>query len=258
MAAAVLAKLYRGITKSRSKSFSQVLTKTEAVCVDGVTWKSMSIEISPENHLEDFKKYLLCSVRPEWEGRVLTSKSFDAGTTNALFAIYDKEKGMDADTVLIRINGNGTENLICRKDEIVSLLCLHHHHLSPPMYAQLNNGMCYGFMTGRSIVAEELTNPVMMKKIVRALVKMHSLEMPTSFRGREPHVWYKSAQWLKLVPTHFDEADKQRRYNDSTGICIHEHTVHNIDRISGKSLTIIIRILQELDKKRLVLTWSHF
>ncbi len=240
MAAAVLAKLYRGITKSRSKSFSQVLTKTEAVCVDGVTWKSMSIEISPENHLEDFKKYLLCSVRPEWEGRVLTSKSFDAGTTNALFAIYDKEKGMDADTVLIRINGNGTENLICRKDEIVSLLCLHHHHLSPPMYAQLNNGMCYGFMTGRSIVAEELTNPVMMKKIVRALVKMHSLEMPTSFRGREPHVWYKSAQWLKLVPTHFDEADKQRRYNDSTGICIHEHTVHNIDRISGKSLTIIL------------------
>ena len=210
--AAVLAKLYRGLKKSKSKSFSQVPTTTESVCVDGLTWKSMPIEMSAENHLEDFMKYLLSSVRPEWEGRALTSKGFDAGTTNALFAIYDKEKGMDADTVLIRIDGNGTENLICRKDEIVSLLCLHHHHLSPPLYAQLSNGMCYGFMTGGSIAAEDLTNPLMMKRIVRALVKMHSLEMPTSFRGREPHVWYKSAQWLKLVPTHFDEADKQRRY----------------------------------------------
>ncbi len=207
----VLAKLYRGL-KKKTKSISAVSVKTESMCVSGLTWSTVPVVISAESHLEDFRKYLLRLVRPEWEGRPLTSKSFHAGTTNSIFAIFEEDKGHSTtDTVLLRVNGTGTENLISRKDEILSLLTLHNNDLSPPLYAQLINGMCYGFMVGNPLSADNFTDPVMVKRIVKALVKIHSLEIPVSFQDREPHVWYKSSQWLKLIPTHFEEADKQRR-----------------------------------------------
>ncbi len=222
--ATVLAKLYRGLKKTKAKSIVAVPLQTESVCVNGLTWSCVPVEVSLEAHLEDFRKYLLRLVRPEWEGRALASKNFDAGTTNALFAIYEEEKGLStADTVLLRVNGAGTENLINRNDEIVSLLTLHYNNLSPPLYAQLNNGMCYGFMLGNPLSVEDFTNPTMVKKIVKALVKIHSLEIPVSFQDREPQVWHKSSQWLKLVPTHFEEADKQTRWNGLLCHCVCTH-----------------------------------
>ena len=172
----------------------------------------MSIEIGLQTHLEDFKRYLLHYVRPEWKSRNLTSKTFDAGTTNALFAIYDQDKGLMEDTVLLRVNGAGTENLISRRDEIISLLTLHSSHLNPPVYAQLLNGMCYGYMCGTPLTTMDFQDPVMIRKVVKALIRMHTLKIPKSFQNREPQVWYKSEQWLQLVPTEFNDIEKQRWY----------------------------------------------
>lgn len=185
--------------------------RTESVNVDGLTWKRVSVEIGVESHLEDFKNHLLLHVRPEWKNRCLTSKVFDGGVNNALFAIYDEEKGLTGDTVLLRVNGSGTEKLICRIDEILSLLTLHKNCVSPPFYAQLGNGLCYGFVTGTPLSSTQLTEPGMIRKIARAMVKMHSLKMPASFRDREPQVWYKSEQWLELIPSHYNDPVKQRQ-----------------------------------------------
>ena len=198
--------------KPNKRQTPQVAMPVETESVDGLTWNTMSVEIGLQTHLEDFKQHLLHYVRPEWNSRTLASITFDAGTTNALFAIYDKERGLMEDTVLLRVNGDGTENLINRRDEIIALLTLHSNHLNPPLYAQLRNGMCYGFMNGTPLTTSDFQDPVMIHKVVKALIRIHRLKIPMSFQNREPQVWYKSKQWLLLVPSEFEDIEKQRWY----------------------------------------------
>lgn len=179
-----------------------------------ISWKYLPrVHIGMDTYLDEFKKYLLPLVRPEWSTEKLGSKVFDAGITNALFAIFEADKGLKAsgdDVVLLRVNGNRTEDLINRTDELISLVTLHRNNLSPPVYAQLKNGLCYGFISGRHLSAAELRDHILMKHTSRCMAQFHSIEIPPSFEGREPLVWYKTNQWLKIVPRGFDDPIKDK------------------------------------------------
>ena len=43
-----------------------------------------------------------------------------------------------------------------RSDELYSMQLLHKAGLGPPIYAQLSNGLCYGFLPGRQMDLEEV------------------------------------------------------------------------------------------------------
>lgn len=181
-----------------------------------ISWKYLpGFEIGIDTYLDDFRRYLLPLVKPEWSTKKLDTKVFDAGITNALFAIFKADKGLKAsgdDVVLVRVNGSGTDDIISRTDELISLLTLQRNKLSPPVYVQLKNGLCYGFVAGRHLSAAELGDPTFMKYTARIMAMFHKIQIPTSFQGREPLVWYKTSQWLKIIPARFKDPVKDKWY----------------------------------------------
>lgn len=182
----------------------------------GVSWNYLpGVVIGTKTYLDDFKKYLLPLVRPEWKTKKLATKMFDAGITNALFAIFDSEKGLKGsydDVVLIRVNGKGTDDIVNRTDELVIFCSLHLNELSPPVYAQLENGLCYGYIAGRHLSPEEFSDPHLMKHTSRVLAEIHNVQIPPSFSGREPLVTFKTDEWLKTLPSSFKDPSKEKWY----------------------------------------------
>ena len=60
------------------------------------------------------------------------------------------------DVVLLRMNGEGTECFVDRKREITVMLSLHRAGLIPPVFMELSNGLCYGFVPGRPFNVEDM------------------------------------------------------------------------------------------------------
>lgn len=181
----------------------------------GLRWKYLpEVEIQPGSFLASFKDQLLSLVRPKWQPESVATKIFEDGTTNKLVALFDGNKGFvqsGKDVILVRINGVGTENYIDRDSEVLTVALLAKSGMSPPLYYQLKNGLCYGFVPGEQLDVMDLQDEHMMKRIVRAMVKLHLLEVPTHFKKREPVLWERMDKWMSMVPEKFSDPQKQRR-----------------------------------------------
>lgn len=182
----------------------------------GLRWKYLpEVEIQADSFLACFKDKLLSLVRPKWQPESVAAKIFEDGTTNKLVALFDSNKGFvesGKDVILVRINGVGTEAYVDRDSELLTMALLHKSGMSPPLYYQLQNGLCYGFVPGKQLDVMDLQDEHMMKRIVRAMVKLHLLELPTQFKKREPVLWERMDKWLSMVPERFSDPQKQRRY----------------------------------------------
>ena len=180
----------------------------------GLTWKCLpDLELGLDSYLEEYKSHLLSSVRPKWRPESLEVKVFDEGITNKLVAIFDRDRGLKnsrEDVVLLRINGLGTSAFIDRKDEIVTMMCLNQAGLVPPVYCQLKNGLCYGFTPGRPLTVDDVRDERMIKRIIRTMTKLHSLEIPSHFQDSQPVVWQKMDKFLKIVPETFGDEKKDK------------------------------------------------
>ena len=180
----------------------------------GLRWKYLpEVELGFDTYLEEFKTHLLALVRPKWRAENLAIKVFEEGISNKLVAIFEREKGLKnsgEDVVLLRVNGQGTEAFINRKDEIVTILCLNEAGLVPPVYYQLKNGLCYGFTPGRNISVDEMREERMMKRIVQTMSRVHALEIPAHFQNGHPVLWKKMDNFLNIVPKTFGDSTKDK------------------------------------------------
>ena len=190
----------------------------------GFRWRFLSdVKLRLDTYQEDFYNLILPYVKPEWKQELLIHHVFECGVTNTLVAFYPKglELGKSAtarNVVLLRINGEGTERIINRTDEVVAMLYLNKAGFCPEMYAQLNNGLCYGFSAGRRLqVYETLGDWRIMRKVAALMAKFHSLEVPAYFRDRKPFLWSKMEQLLKNVPSSFPDPDTQQSFLCSIG-----------------------------------------
>ena len=181
---------------------------------DGLTWKYLpDLELGFDTYLEEFKSHLLSFVRPKWHPDNFQVKVFEGGISNKLVAIFDRERGFKnsrEDVVLLRINGLGTSSFIDRTDEIITMIHLHHAGLVPPVYCQLKNGLCYGFMPGRTLTVDDVRDERMMKRIVCTMTRLHSQEIPVHFRDRPTLVWQKMDKLLQIVPETFGDENKDK------------------------------------------------
>jgi len=153
-----------------------------------------NVVVGSETYLADFRTRLLPTVRPEWSSKELEVKKFDSGITNTLVAIFLKERGLvhsRDDVVLLRMNGIGSERIIDRMDELHCMHLLHQVGLGPPVYAQLSNGLCYGFLPGRQMGLEEVREEGVVKKVAMVMASLHRVEIPEHFQGRKPQLWAK-------------------------------------------------------------------
>lgn len=191
---------------------------------NGYRWRYLSdVELSLDTYRDVFYKDILPLIKSEWTPEILTYHVFGSGVTNTLVAFYPKELDLEksataVSVVLLRVNGVGTERIINRADEVVSMLCLNKAGFCPPVYAQLKNGLCYGFLAGRRLqVHETVGDWNIMRKIAALMAKLHSLKVPAYFKDREPFLWLKMDQLLENVPTSFPDPETQRSFLSSIG-----------------------------------------
>lgn len=196
----------------------------------------LSLKLGASSYLDTFYSEILPKVRPGWKPDQVGRHVFESGVTNTLVAFYQKELGLinsGDDVILLRINGEGTEQIINRADEVVTITSLHKEGFCPPLLAQLENGLCYGFSPGRRLkVHETSSNCVIMRKVAGIMAKLHTLDIPDYFKEREPFLWYKIEDMMARVPTAFSNPDMQREFEDSIGsIAILEREIAAIKQL---------------------------
>lgn len=92
---------------------------------------------------------------------------------------------------------------------------MHSHGLAPPLYARFKNGLVYGFIPGRSVEYQELSDPLLMKGIARMLAQWHTVLDSSSIRmlmdeqstttSKESYavndIWQLCEKWINNLPT---------------------------------------------------------
>ena len=181
----------------------------------------LPLTLNSKAYTEEFYSKILPEVKPEWRAEDLDCHVFESGVTNTLVAFYKRELGLDnsgTDVVLLRINGEGTEKIINRTDEVVTMLSLHKVGFCPPLYAQLENGLCYGFSPGRRLKLHETSsNETIMRKVAGIMARLHVVEIPEYFKKREPFLWRKITEMMQKVPSSFSNHDMQRVFLSNIG-----------------------------------------
>eukprot|EP01029_Cantina_marsupialis_P024207 TRINITY_DN616616_c0_g1_i1.p1 TRINITY_DN616616_c0_g1~~TRINITY_DN616616_c0_g1_i1.p1 ORF type:complete len:394 (+),score=143.47 TRINITY_DN616616_c0_g1_i1:58-1239(+) len=116
------------------------------------------------------------------------------GTTNILFKLTNV-KDPEGEEILVRVYGEGTENLVNRDYENTIFAKLSELKMSAPLYAHFGNGRIEGFIkNSRSCTPEEMTTPKIQKFIAEGLSEFHVLDMPGA---GSVYFWNKMTEWFE-------------------------------------------------------------
>jgi ethanolamine kinase len=111
------------------------------------------------------------------------------GNTNKLYKIDlpSQEK-----SILCRINGIGTENLLDRKQEIEYMELLSHYNQGPHVLCTFENGFFYDFIPGRCLQPHELAQHAPF--IARQLAEFHKVQINAA--DKSPVVFKMLKKWF--------------------------------------------------------------
>ena len=176
--------------------------------VNGYSCSFLPIELDSDL-VKGFGDHLLAICRGDWSRDRLKERLFE-GLTNKLIAFYQEGEEEDEEAiVLVRLNGSNTDVFIDRERELTIMLWLHQNGLSPPVYCQLLNGLCYGFAPGRQIELREMHDPVMGKRVAVALARLHTLQPPPYLKQHMLDVFFD--EYLNKIPKHFSRSETNKR-----------------------------------------------
>ena len=181
----------------------------------GLRWDFLPLELRHEAMDHDFRTTILPLVRKNWNPDSVKRVAFTEGVTNSLVGYYEKD--VEEDMVLLRLNGEGTEIIIDRQLEMVSMLALHRAGLATPLYLEVVNGLCYGYVPGRSFTVRELQDDAMIRRTTRTLARLHSVPVPDILRGSKPLVWAKIDHCLQIATGDFPEPHRKERFKEVIG-----------------------------------------
>ena len=184
--------------------------------VGGFACAFLSVLLDPSDLLAGFRDRVMSVCRPEWTASKMKVKEFE-GYTNKLLALYQEGEQDERAYVLLRLNGNNTDVFIDREKELTIMLWLHTKGLSPPVYCQLDNGLCYGYVPGRQVKLEELHDPAMGKRVATALARLHTLEVPPSLQQCMLDVFLDG--FIRKVPGVFTNDKINERYRTLLPCC---------------------------------------
>lgn len=115
----------------------------------------------------------------------LEIKPFNEGITNRVFLVQPKAfsrscANQPISKVLLRFNGNRTENIVNRRREFEFISTLSEVGFGPKIFSRFGNGMIYQFFEGRSVKPNEMVQPEFAEHIARHLSRFHRALEPTS------------------------------------------------------------------------------
>ncbi|KAL0481239.1 ethanolamine kinase [Acrasis kona] len=126
------------------------------------------------------------------------------GLTNLLYKAKVGDK-----TVLVRINGVGTETIIDRDKEIEYMLLLGEHRLSAEIYAIYNNGYVYEFIEGEALSPEEM--PLHAELIAKKVAEFHDAPITPKTGDKSPTVFKTIKRWLNDVKSFEYKGEKKEK-----------------------------------------------
>lgn len=185
------------------------------------------VDGSSEESLREGALRVLGHVRPHWDPATVRFKTFTDGITNQLVACWPAHGGGKGEgggelggeeTVLMRVYGQRTELFIDRSAEVLNMRLLHAHGLAAPLHCAFRNGLCYGFNPGRVADTALVRDPHVSRLIAQTLARMHSVRLRKGGQDQaeaRPSLFPTLHKYLSLVPTHFDDLEKNHRFVSS-------------------------------------------
>lgn len=156
---------------------------------------------------------LVTELRPDWTPSSIRFTRFTDGITNTLLrAVSADSPDPDADAVLLRAYGNGTDLLIDRQRETQNHELLWRHGLAPELLARFENGMLYRYVRGNVTSPADLRGESIYRAVARRLAQWHAtvpcLPGKTGHSRRSSRADGGLKKGRELVPE--DEAGYQR------------------------------------------------
>lgn len=123
---------------------------------------------------------LILTLRPEWADGKVEFVRFTDGITNTLLKVINKKPGLsedevDADAILLRAYGQGTDLIIDRERETQNHELLMQHGLAPALLARFQNGMLYRFIKGAVTSPADLRRIDIWRAVARRLAEWHAV-----------------------------------------------------------------------------------
>lgn len=135
---------------------------------------------SAENSRESAVR-LVTELRSLWEEGPtdISFERFTDGITNTLLKATNSPPGksrakIEADAILLRAYGHGTDVLIDRQREAQNHELLSRFGLAPELLARFKNGMMYRFIEGSVTQPDDLRRPEIYRAVARRLAQWHA------------------------------------------------------------------------------------
>lgn len=133
---------------------------------------------------------LILTLLPEWEHGKIEFVRFTDGITNTLLKAVNKSPGLsqeqiDAEAILLRAYGKGTDVIIDRERETQNHELLMKYNLAPALLARFQNGMLYRFISGSVTSPKDLRRESISLGIARRLGEWHAV-VPCLQSTRQP------------------------------------------------------------------------
>lgn len=165
---------------------------------------------------------------PSWSCQDIKIKQLTGGITNMLISVTNT---ITLETVLVRTYGQGTDMIIDRDREFVSQLFLSSKQLAAPIHARFGNGLVYGFLPGRAVSPEEMSDERLYPLIAQMLghwhrvikgddinegiVKLRELrESSSNSSNLIRDIWELISSWIQVLPEIQSLLDKCLQYRD--------------------------------------------
>lgn len=211
------------------------------------TVRYIPLSYNPQSSDESALK-LITSLFPEWANSSSTIEfvRFTDGITNTLLKAINKRAGLsaeevDADAVLLRAYGKGTDLIIDRERETQNHELLMKYGLAPPLLARFNNGMLYRYIKGDVTSPADLRTEEIYEAVARRLAEWHAVvpcvprgpayepeNEPVLRRGNStpdilnaidqvapskvaPNVWTVMQKWIYALPTSTEEQKERQQ-----------------------------------------------
>ena len=143
-----------------AREMEEELPALERRSESGLSWNYLPLTLERSSLSHTFTTHILPLVRPAWRDCHVQTKVFTEGITNVLLGFYVSREGSRGqekdDMVLLRMNGAGTDVFLDRRAEILVMLSLYNADLVPPLYLELANGLCYGYIPGRPFTVDDM------------------------------------------------------------------------------------------------------
>ncbi|KAI1322001.1 choline/ethanolamine kinase [Xylariaceae sp. FL0255] len=180
---------------------------------NGVTSPQHSVRFIPlsyeptDNDAEDSNKSarkLIQDLEPEWSEEDIEFVRFTDGITNTLLKATNQKQGLveeqiDANAILLRAYGHGTDVLIDRQRETQNHELLMQYGLAPKLLARFNNGMMYRYIQGKVTQPADLrTRPVYLA-VARRIAEWHATVPCISEASANGHAPTKVANGVNCV-----------------------------------------------------------